>query len=684
MINTANRYPNALLFIPNEGQFEDSTRFIAHTQGQTFYFTQSGIVTAFHARAQNQTADQANATALFLSFEGAAPVTPEGLYQAEGQFHYFLGNDTAKWRTHLPGYQTLRYQNLYEGVDLILSGSEYSLKFLWSLRKAGNVGAIRIRYEGAEEIRISEDGNLIIRHALGELIDPAPVAWQEIDEKNVPVVCAYAVDGDTVSFILYGAYDLDAPLFIDPILPYSTYLGGSGYDYSFAVAADSQGCAYVGGYSLSLSFPTTPGAYQTTFTGTAAAILTKFSADGKTLLYSTFLGGSADHTACMSIAVDSAFCAYLTGYTRSGGFPVTPGAVQTVPGGDTDAFVTKLSADGASLLYSTYLGGNTADYGYGIAVDRQGFAYVAGYTNSDNFPVTLGAYQTVRKGFSDAFVSKLSQNGTSLVYSTYFGGTVATYAQDIAVDKQGCAYMTGSVGSANLPVTPGVFQPSSGGGYDAFVTKFSADGTNLVYSSYLGGSSVDNGYSIAVDGAGCAVVAGITNSNNFPVTPSAFQTVYSGGDHDVFISKVSQNGGSLIGSTYLGGSSGDLAYRTAVDKKSNVYITGSTESVDFPITPQVVPSSLHGWTDAFVSILSPDLSRLLVSFYLGGTRSNVGAGIALGENGAVYVSGFTSSLDFPVTPGGFQTVFAGNTDAFVVKEGFVLLKKASIALQGLQ
>ncbi len=674
----------SIVFVPNRGQAAGSARFTARTPGQDLYFHEDGLTAVLFSSERNTQDQQATikGTVVKIAFLGASHAILQALHPAAGQFHYFTGNDPSNWRTHIPSYEQLRYANLWGGVDLTLAGEKEGLKFLWSLSHPSRVSSIRIRYEGAEEIRIKEDGSLVIRHALGELIDPAPVAWQEIGGKKKPVECAYVVNGDTVSFAISGAYAATAPLFIDPVLPYSTFLGGSMADSANAICVDSAGCAYVAGYTYSTNFPVTPGAFQTAFAGEEMAFLTKLAADGRTLVYSTFLGRGT--TEGNGVAVDENHCAYITGYTNSGSFPVTPGAFQTVFGGAYDAFVTKVSADGARLIYSTFLGGIDTEFGMAVAVDSQGCAYATGITLSGNFPVTPGAYQTALRGGIDAYIAKLSPTGASLVYSTYFGGNDVVWADAVAIDAQGCAYITGETTSINMPVTPGAFQRVYGGGSsDAFVTKLAADGSALVYSTYLGGSEYDGGNGIAVDAQNIAHVAGGTSSFNFPVTPGAFQTVYSGGFNDSFITKLAPDGGSLVGSTFLGGNGSDIAKCVALDQHGNVYTAGSTNSSNFPVTPQVIPSYFHGFLDAYVSILSPDLSRLPVSLYIGGSSSTNGLGIALGANGAVYVTGSTSSPDFPVTPGAFQTVNAGGADAFVVKDGFALIEKASLTVQGM-
>jgi hypothetical protein len=355
----------------------------------------------------------------------------------------------------------------------------------------------------------------------------------------------------------------------------------------------------------------------------------------------------------------------VTGGTNSTDFPTTPGAFQTTSS-DGGAFVTKLNPNGSALLYSTYLRG--AD-GESIAVDAAGNAYVAGIARPTDFPTTLGAFQTASGGGGDAFVTKLDPTGTALVYSTYLGGSDFDVARGIAIDAAGNAYVSGFTASTNFPTTLGAFQTTYGGGaLDAFVAKVDPTGSVLVYSTYLGGSDIDESVGIAVDAAGNAYVTGGTSSTNFPTTPGAFQTAGGG----AFVTKVSPTGTGLSYSTRLGGvSGGDGGQGVAVDAAGNAYVTGSTDSTDFPTTANAFqPAYGGGPEDAFVAKLNPTGSALVYSTYLGGSGDDIGFGIALDTlpNPNAYVTGYTSSANFATTPGAFQAVFGGGPeDAFVAK-----------------
>jgi len=392
-------------------------------------------------------------------------------------------------------------------------------------------------------------------------------------------------------------------------LVYSTYLGGSSEELARGIAVDSAGSAYVIGYTGSANFPKTTGAFDESFGGIRDAFVAKLNPAGSALSYSTYLGDTGQDEGD-GIAVDSAGSAYVTGTTSSSGFPVTAGAFQVTKAsgaGGFDGFVTKLNTAGSALTYSTYLGGASLDEGFGIALDTAGNAEVAGETFSIDFPTTVGAFQTVNAGDSDVFAAKLNTTGTALVYSTYLGGSGSDIGRGVAVDSAGSAYITGATGSADFPTTLGAFQDGNAGGNDAFLTKLNATGTGPSYSTYLGGSSGDQGNGIAVDSAGTAYVTGAAGSANFPTTPGAFQTANAGGPGgvDAFVTKLdpSASGASSLGySTYLGGSGEDHGDGIAVDAAGSVYVTGYTNTANFPTTAGAFQPTAAGF-DAFVAML---------------------------------------------------------------------------------
>lgn len=681
-----------LSFIKNNGQEDTRAHFSTNYKGRRFFFSSDRITSVELEPVDEPIQEQDNLTespmqsgiprngvSVELSFVNANPnLTPEGVLPQPGYHHFYRGNDSTKWSNGVPHYKELRYPSVWEGVDLVLSGGQEGLKMNWVLDEPDRVSSIRLHWAGADSLELDVTGNLLVRHALGTLTDLSPIAYQEIDGERKPVDCVYRLYSSfDLGFELTGNYLDNTPLIIDPILMYATYLGGSLTENARGIAVDTQGCAYVTGTTNSVDFPVTPGAFQTTAGGEGNAYVTKFASDGSSLIYSTYLGGSNGATA-NSIFLDTQECAYITGSTSSTDFPITPGAYQTTPG---SLYVTKLAPDGGSLIYSTYLGGTASgSSGNGIVVDLQGHAHVAGYTVDANFPTTPGAFQTTNLGLSGSgFITKFSADGGSLIYSTFLGGTGQDIINDITVDTQGYAYITGATSSTDFPVTPGVFQTTFTGG-STFITKLALDGSALIYSTFLSGTSGTSGRSISVDTQGNSYITGRVDGPGFPVTANAFQTTYGGGVADTFASKLSPGGESLIASTYLGGTVADVNYSGAIDMQGHIYAAGYTTSPNFPLTPEVIPSVFGGGSNIYISIFSADLTKLLVSYCLGDWGAY---NMTVGREGAVYVTGQTFSTGFPATPGAFQITLNGASDAFVTKTGFAFYRQASVEIDGI-
>jgi uncharacterized repeat protein (TIGR01451 family) len=510
---------------------------------------------------------------------------------------------------------------------------------------------------------------LLLKTSSGALRLHTPRVYQELSgglvERTAQYVLRRPVAADagdgriTVGFRV-AAYDPAAPLIIDPILSYSTFLGGSGIDEGHSIAVDSSGNAYIAGETDSVDFPTAS-PFQVIPGVARDAFVAKLNVAGSALAYATYLGGTGDDIA-FGVTVDATGNAYVTGLTSSTNFP-TASPLQAALAGDHDVFVTKLDAAGAALVYSTYLGGTAFDIGRSIAVDAGGGAYVTGYTLSNDFPTTVGAFDTTSAG-QDAFVTNFNPSGTALVYATYLGGTGPDVAWGISVDIDGSAFVTGMTGSPDFP-TASPFQAVLRGPSDAFVTKLRPDGSGLLYSTYLGGSVDENFTGVAaidLDAAGNAYVAGTTSSADFP-TATPFQAALAGA-RDAFVTKLDPSGSGLVYSTYLGGSSLDDGSGIAVDGAGNAYVTGFTFSSDFPTANAVQPAFGGGGIDAFVTKLDATGSGLIYSTYLGGRFDDVGLGIATAA-GSAYVTGRTASADFPA--GAVQPSFGGAIDGFVAK-----------------
>jgi hypothetical protein len=674
-----------MLFEENRGQADPSVRFVSHTPGGTLLFSRNEVMLRVMTSTGSGDAAKDNGVAplesglLRLQFVGANASPEVQAGQAlSGKVNYLLGNDPGRWHTNLSTYSEISYVDLYDGVTLKYEGNDSNLKGTYVVAPGADPGSIRWRYSGAESVSLNGNGSLEIITGSGsraaKLLEQAPIAWQDIQGQRMPVRAGYSLAGDGEASFVLGSYNRDYPLIIDPTIVFSTYLGGEDQDQGLAITVDAAGFIYVAGEAQSADFPTTPGAFQNSFgDGLSDAFVTKFAPDGTTLVYSTYLGGDLTDIA-HDFYVDGAGNAYLTGMTTSANFPTTPGAFQTTPPGDTDAFVTKLNPSGSGLIYSTYLGGLGelgGDEAYSIAVDVQGNAYVTGVTGSRNFPVVNPFQADCRPAAPfchDAFVSKLNPAGSALLFSTYLGGrSVFEEGQGIAVNAQGNAYVTGFTDSDDFPLHNPIKPSMIAGDTDAFVTEFSLDGSSLVYSTYLGGyNAMDKGYGIALDSSDNIYVTGWTDSGDFP-TANPYQATFAG-NNDGFVTKLNPTGTAYLYSTYLGRFGTDIAYDIALDQANNMYVTGYTSSEDFPVVNAVQPI-YGGFYDAFVTAIDASGGpNLIYSTYLGGTSYEHGFGIAVG-GGNTYVTGDVVSTDFPTT-NPYQPQLGGDgsyTDAFVVK-----------------
>lgn len=615
------------------------------------------------------------------------PSKIEGYEKLPGTSNYFEGSDPAKWHPNVPNYAKVRYSEVYPHVDLVYYGNQGRLEHDFVVNPGGHPSAIVLKVAGADKLSINPEGDLMVGGGHEMVRLSKPVIYQRgVDGRNRKVEGSYVLRGSRRVAFKVGGYNKTAPLIIDPVLTYSSFLEGTSGESFGGIAVDSAGSAYIAGGTNSADFPTTAGAYQTTYLNTTQAFVAKFTPSGSTLVYSTYLGGS-NGTGANGIVVDSSGDAYVTGLTGAADYPVTPGAYQTVLGDSFSAFVTKLDPAGSSLLYSTYLGASSpsttgnGDSANGIAVDASGSAYVTGSTGDPTFPTTTGSFQTTYTGLNNvAFVAKLDSTGSTLLYSTFLEGTLSSAGSSIAVDASGAAYVTGITISGDFPTTTNVFKTiCNTNRNDVFVTKLNSTGSTPLYSTCLAGTSPPGavGQSIAVDSAGFAYITGSAGSPDFPTTQGAFQetfgTVYDSAHSNAFVTKLKRDGSDLVYSTFLGGDTSDSGNGIAVDSSGVAYITGSTSSLNFPTTPDAQQATIAGNTnrggkfpvitsDAFESTLSADGSHLIYSTYLGGSNNDDGAGIALDPAGSVYIGGATTSSDFPVTPGAFQTTFIEGSD----------------------
>jgi hypothetical protein len=703
-----------LAFEVNQGQAPSPVDFLARGNGYTLDLT-----------AQDAHLD-VGGMALDLRLIGAYnSAAATGLDPLITKTNYLVGSDPSQYHTNIPNFGRVEYQNIYPGVNLVYYGNQGQLEYDFVVAPGSDPNAIKLSIQGAQSITLDAQGNLVLHTAGSDVIEQAPVVYQNVGGIRQSVAGKFVLEGNTVGFQV-GAYDPTRPLVIDPTLSYATYIGGGGTlatgGAMQAIAVDSTGDAYVTGDSNDEVY------------------VAKLNASGSALVYQTYLGGTAGNGVAQGngIAIDAAGDAYVSGLPGAN-FPTTANALSQSA---SKGFVAVLNPTGSGLIYSTYIPGVALEPNVsgtlsgGIAIDSSGNVYVTGPAGA-GFLTTAGAYQSSlgTGATSNAFFAEINPNlsgSASLVYGSYLGGGSTDAGSGVAVDSSGNAYVTGYTSSSNFP-TMGAYQTSLKGTYNAFVAKFNpaqSGSASLVYSTYLGGNGYDgyfpqnlvpdgggvpvsfwtNGPAIAVDSSGDAYVAGGTNSTNFPITPGAYETsvVSLSNGTDAFVTKLNPTGSGLVYSTYLGPTSPGSDYwpnaadntkatGIALDSAGNAYVTGLTRSDGFPVTSNAIQSTLSGslvnigtskhpnWVeenvlaDAFVTTLNASGSGLLFSTYYGGTGDDFGLGIALDSAGNTYVDGVTSSDHYPTTAGAYDSTppFTGHG-----KSGFVFKIDPPVELGG--
>jgi len=608
-------------FIPNRGQLDEGVAYYVQGKDKTIYFGAGGV-TFVLAKAES------SPWVVKLDFQGANPEgNPVGGDETGALFSYFRGKPE-NWKAGLSSYSRVTYANLWPGIDLVFSGTMDKLKYEFIVGPGADPSRIRLAYRGASSVRINDQGSLVVSTPSGGFEDGLPAAFQDRAGKRVDVPMAYKIidcgqvkidatslreyEKNTVSFgFTLGEYDQTKPLVLDPVILVACgYIGGPSYDYGYSIAADRLGNTYITGYT----------------------------------------------------------------YSRGIAFPAIVGPDLTYNGGSMDAFVAKLNPSGTALVYCGYIGGSENDYGYGIAVDPLGNAYVTGYTSSteSTFPVAVGPYLSHR-GLFDVFVAKVNAGGTALDYCGYIGGTESDYGRGIAVDSSGNAYITGYTSSneSSFPVSGDFDLSYNGGANDAFVAKVNAEGTALDYCGYIGGAGSDLGYGIAVNLSGNAFVTGYTSSSEttFPVVKGP-DLEYNGGLYDAFVAMVNVEGTALDYCGYVGGSGNDYGYGIAVDSSGYAYITGYTSSSEdsFPVSEGPDVAFNGGYYDAFIAKVDIDAGYLVYCGYIGGSGYDIGTGIAVDGLGFAFITGYTSSNEesFPVKVGPDLT-HSGSFDVFIAE-----------------
>ena len=703
-----------LSFEANRGQSDQQVKFLSRGHGYTLFLTNDEAVLTLR-RSGMELADthsvgmtpsafkpgagDEHSSVLRMKLVGAnTSAVVSGSGEQQGTSNYFIGNDPRQWRTNVSNYSQVRYQDAYPGVDLVYYGNQQQLEYDFVVAPGADPRTITLDVAADSEghsaapptasPRIAGNGDLLVPANGGEVRFHKPLVYQTSESSDPhsiggspnSIEAKNTIDGrwvlkgaNRVGFQV-AAYDSSKPLIIDPALSYSTYLGGTGTDGAFGVAIDSAGNCYVTGFTSSTNFPT-KNPYQKKSGGGIDTFVTKMNPTGTALVYSTYVGGSGTEYP-FAIGVNSTGAAYEVGNTGSANFPVTTGAFQTTCPSCSlypAVFITKLTPSGTALAYSTFLGGSGDNRAFGVALDSSNNAYVIGWTTSSDFPTTPGAYQTANLGgASDVFVTEMNATGTAPVYSTYLGGSGQDVGFGIALDSNNDTYVTGYTYSTDFPVTTGAFQTTTTANGSAFVTKLNVGGTALIYSTYLGGTTgTSAGNSIKTDSNGAAYLTGYTCASDFPVTQGVFQSKF-GGDctaagGDGFVTKLNPTGTALAFSSYLGGSGDDVGFSIGLDSVNNSYIIGRSSSVNYPVTKGAFQTKTAGGYDTIYSIISPTGTSLVYSTYLGGNAVDVAFVMAVDPAGNSYVIGRTYSPNFPVTPGVFQATLRGTTNAIVYK-----------------
>ena len=584
-------FKSSLIFEPNYGQSRGSADYTSRGQGYGLGLKAGRAVLVLQKSPGKNMKSRmmegpVEAEALVMNLGNSDQnARSSGESATAGRSNYFLGSDPKAWVKNVPQFQRVRYRKVYPGIDLVYYGQDRKLEYDFIVSPGADPGPIRLDFEGAGAININKDGSLALKMKGGDVVWRKPAIYQE---KNTGRT---GVDGDFVKLaensvgFKIGPYDHSLPLVIDPSLLFSTYLGGTLADDAHAVAINTSGEIIVAGDTMSSNFPVAAGLTFTAYSASNDVFVTKYSADGSTIIFSTYLGGSGADVG-KGVGLDINNNIYITGYSASNNFPVTAGVVQgTNPSpGISSAFVSKLSNDGTTLIYSTYVGSTAADSACGIAVNSSGQAFISGYTSASSFPITGGWGMSWKGGATDGFVALLNATGTGFIYSGPYGGAGAEYPMGVAVDPEGNFFAAGYTTSTQVLGFPVLTGPSltmnaSVGQEEGFVFKINAGNTTMAYCGYIGGSDNDEILACAVDTAGCLYVTGWTWSSEatFPETSGAYQTTYLASLANTFIAKVNWGGTALSYCTYLhqaSGSANSYGYSIAVDGSGQAVVGG--------------------------------------------------------------------------------------------------------------
>ena len=599
-------------------------------------------------------------------FEGGEPVGVAGESVLDGVAHELIGPDPARWRTGLRRYGGVRYRSVWPGVDVVVrvgSGPSGVLMYDVECASLHDLERARFRVVGIDGASLGLDGQLWAETRSGVVRQSTPRAFAVASDGSRRAIDARVrpLGESRFGFEVLGV-DADALLVVDPTIDYATYLGGWLQEEVRDIAVDADGFVHATGFTWSGNFPVTSGAADTTYGNHMGdAFIARLAPGGGGFAWVTYLGGG-ERDQADAIALDAEGDVYVAGLTRSHGFPASPGAFDTNKSSQNDAFVAKLDRTGSFFEWATYLGGQGDDAALDIALWPNGDVVVLGQTTAADFPVSATAHDGTANGGQDVFLSRFSNDGANLLYSTMLGGAVDEYAAGLIVDADGSILVTGSTRSPDFPVTSGAFDESYSSLDDGFVTRFTPQGA-LAASTFvgapdffeIGGHDLPSGIGVRADGS--VVICGATDSKDFPLTPGAFDIVYKLG-YDAFVTALSPGLDGLHFSTFLGGTGDEVGHALQIGRADRVHVVGETTSSDFPLTPDAPSSMTYDGVDAFVATVSADGKTLLLGSYLGGESDDVALAAAIDDDEGLVLGGYTTG-SFPTTHDAFSDTFGG-------------------------
>ncbi len=677
-------------FVPNVGQWDGGVRHVAQIGPLLVRVEDAGLLLVNAARLGLPGLDDCQRVvgdAVRLTFgRSLADVAIEAEGVVAGRHSFILGSDPTKWVRNVTACATLRLVDVSPGIDLVLRDVGETLEYDVVLRPGANLSEFAIECEGHVSLSLDTTGDLLLGTAHGMLRQPAPRSWEVLPDGSMrPVACRYRILGSNCYAFDVEGHDGRSLLVIDPVVQWATFVGGTGAESGNVVAVVPNGDVVVAASSLSVDYPFTPGAFDVVSDSiNGDGTITRFTADGAGLVYSTFYGGSGlDGAFAIEILADESVL--VGGVTGSSDLPVTPGAFDsTYGGGGTtgDTFVARFTADGTDLVFSTYLGGELGDAPYDMALAPDGTIVLAGRTCSDDFPTTPGAYSTVENGHCDGFITAMSSDGSSLVFSTYLGAS-GINAEDLLtgvdVEPNGSVVVVGTTMENDYPTTPDAAEPTATGtGKKGVLSRLSADGGTLLYSSYMGtvfapGKFIPNFVRVDADGTLLVIgemLGGIFVGPGLPATEGSFQPTKPGGS-DPFISRLDPSGKTFLKSTYVGSIGNDYLDAVHIDPAGRIYLGGQAKA-GFPITPNAFDSAVNTscGADGFVAVLEPDLTTYRYGSFIGNSTISCTMVDSVTSDGCggLVVTAWEAGPTWPTTTGAFDTTYnGGSSDAWVAR-----------------